>query len=130
MKRKKGERTDKSYATVGELLSKASREVKDRYSALRDFILNLGDEVQEKELHYYFAFKRIKNFVSVQIHPKNSHIILFLKLDPKKEKLEKGFSRDVTKVGHQGTGDLEITIKDNNDMEKAKVFILKSYEMN
>ena len=41
---------------------------------------------------------------------------------------EKGFLRDVRKVGHFGTGDLEITIKSADDFERAKTYIVKSYE--
>ena len=29
---------------------------------LKDFIISLGDDVQEKKLKNYFGFKRIKNF--------------------------------------------------------------------
>ena len=45
-------------------------------------------------------------------------------------KLEKGFTRDVTNIGHYGTGNLYTTIKDNNDFEKAKPYILESYNNN
>ena len=43
-------------------------------------------------------------------------------------KLEKGFTRDVRKIGHFGTGDLEVVIRSDDDFEKAKPLILKSYE--
>ena len=39
-----------------------------------------------------------------------------------------GFTRNVKDVGHFGTGDLEITIKSDEDLERAKPLILKSYE--
>ncbi len=37
-------------------------------------------------------------------------------------------TRDVRKIGHFGTGDLEVTIRSFSDMEKAKPFIEQSYE--
>ena len=32
-------------------------------------------------------------------------------------------------LGHHGTGNLEIRIKTDEDLEKAKPYILKSYEL-
>ena len=53
---------------------------------------------------------------------------LFLKLDPKRSAGPKGLSRDVSQVGHYGTGDLEITITSQSDLDLAKPFIKKAYE--
>lgn len=61
----------------------------------------------------------------VEVHP--SSIILYLKLDPAKETLLSGFSRDVTNIGHWGTGDLEVTITDDTSYEQAKNLIEKAY---
>ena len=36
--------------------------------------------------------------------------------------------RDVRKIGHFGTGDLEMTIKSINDLPKAKPLFERSYE--
>ncbi|MGF1671316.1 MAG: hypothetical protein ACFCU6_12775, partial [Balneolaceae bacterium] len=41
---------------------------------------------------------------------------------------EEDFTRDVRNVGHYGTGDLEITIHNQEDLVKAEPLILKSYE--
>ena len=98
------------------------------YVETQMFILSLGDDIQAKELKYYLAFKRLKNFCCVEIHPATKVIRLFLKIDPSTIELHEGFSRDVSKVGHYGTGDLEITLSSPEDLEKAKPLILKSYE--
>jgi predicted transport protein len=42
--------------------------------------------------------------------------------------LESGFSRDVTDIGHLGTGELEVNLRCTADLEKAKPLFLKSYE--
>jgi predicted transport protein len=118
------------YATVGELFNKSSKEVKDLFEAMKAFIVSLGDDIQVKELKFYYAFKKIRNFVSVEIHPQNNTLVLYLSLDPVKIKLEKGFTRDVTNIGHWGTGDLEITLRNSDDFEKSKSFIIKSYDLN
>jgi len=44
-------------------------------------------------------------------------------------KTNKGFIRDVRKIGHFGTGDLEITISSHDDLERAKSLLIKSYEI-
>ena len=117
-------------STVTEKLAKASQDVKDRFENLKAFLLALGDDVQLKELKLYFAFKRIKNFASVEIHPQTNKIVVFAKADLDKTVFEDGFTRDVRKIGHYGTGDLEITISSDADLERAKPLIVKSYEEN
>ncbi len=116
------------YKTVAEQLGEASEEIQDRFEAVKAFMLELGDDVQMKELKFYFAFKRIKNFACVEIHKKAGSVLVYLKVDPDSVKLEKGFTRDVRKIGHFGTGDLEVVIRSDDDFEKAKPLILKSYE--
>lgn len=118
------------YSTVPELYEKASDKVKDLFEAIKSFVLNLGDDVQIKELKFYYAFKKIKNFASLEIHPQNDEVVVFVKLNPGSITLEKGFTRDVRKIGHLGTGDLEIKIKTMEDFEKAKPLLVKSYEVN
>lgn len=94
------------------------------------FILSLGDEVQGKELKYYKAFKRIKNFVCIEVRPQTKNILIYLKLDPDKIELQEGFIRDVRNIGHFGTGDVEVKISNIEEFEKIKYLILKSYEKN
>ena len=42
--------------------------------------------------------------------------------------LEDNFTRDVRTIGHWGTGDLELTLRTDADLEKAKPLLLRSYE--
>lgn len=49
-------------------------------------------------------------------------------VDPTTIKLEPGFSRDVREIGHFGTGDLELTIRNMADLERAKPLVAASYE--
>ena len=81
-----------------------------------------------KTLKYYFAFKRIKNFACVEVHTQTKQILVYIKINPDNITLENGFSRDVSSIGHYGTGDLEITISSNEDFEKAKPLLVRSYE--
>jgi len=117
------------YKTVSEYLKAANKDLTNLYYSLQDYMMNLGDDVQEKTLKYYIAYKRIKNFACVEVHPQSNKLYVFIKVNPDEMDLEEGFMRDVRKIGHYGTGDLEITIRNQDDLEKAESFILKSYEM-
>ncbi len=119
-----------SESTVTEKLEKANADIKDRFESLKAFAQALGDDVQIKTLKHYFAYKRIKNFASVEIHPQDQRIIAFVKADFNHIRPEEGFTRDVRKIGHVGTEDLEITICSDDDLERAKPLIIKSYEPN
>lgn len=126
----KGSRKTKNkYKTVSEFLAQIDGDYLDRFEVLKEFLLSLGDDVQMKTLKYYMAFKRIKNFACIEIHPQSNKLRLFLKLNPDKVKTEKGFSRDLRNIGHFGTGDFEVDITSDEDLEKAKPLIIQSYEM-
>lgn len=114
--------------TITEYIEQSDKEVRDRYEALKSFIEALGDDVQIKILKHYVAFKRIQNFACVEVHPQNKKILIYLKIDPDQITIEEGFTRDVRSIGHYGTGDLEITIRSYEDLEKAKYLIQQSYD--
>lgn len=114
--------------TVTEYIEQSDKEIQDRYEAVKSFIEALGDDVQSKILKHYVAFKRIKNFACVEVHPQNKKILIYVKIDPDQITLEEGFTRDVKTIGHYGTGDLEITIRSYEDLEKAKYLIQQSYD--
>ena len=114
--------------TVSNYLEQADQRLKDRYEALREYVINLGDDVQAKVLKDYFAFKRIKNFACVVVHARTRDLLVYVKVDPETIQLDKGFTRDVRKIGHFGTGDLEIKITSESDFERAKPLIERSYE--
>lgn len=118
-----------NYKTATEFLEQSPAELRDRFEALRAFLIALGDDVQLKVQKYYFAFRRIKNFACIEVHPQSMRILLFVKVDSTSIQLEKGFTRDVRSIGHYGTGDLEIAILSDADLERAKPLILKSYEV-
>lgn len=116
------------YKTNSESLGDAKEELQNLYSDVTTYLLSLGDDVSQKTLRYYFAFKRIKNFACLEIKPTLDVIKLFLKVNPDTVSLKEGFTRDVRNIGHFGTGDLEVTLRDLSDLENAKPLIEKSYE--
>ena len=118
------------YKTVSDYLAEADDDLRDLFEATKAFLTSLGDDVQMKTLKFYFAFKRLKNFACAEVHNREKIVRVFLKVDPKQVVLEKGFTRDVTEIGHFGTGDLEVNLKSSADLEKAKALLLLSYEAN
>ncbi|MCC8380339.1 DUF5655 domain-containing protein [Xenorhabdus sp. PB30.3] len=114
-----------------EQLSIASPPLLSLHEQLKNYVLSLGDEVQYKELKLYGAFRRIRNFVCMAIYPiTDPHIRIWLKLNPNHIVLDEGFSRDVTNIGHWGTGNLELIVRNEHDLNKAKILIEQAYQEN
>ncbi len=121
----KKQSTDKSFT---EQLQTTDKKIEELYYSIRDYILALGDDVTENQLKLYVAFKKIKNIVCAEVRSKS--IMLYLRVNPELADIENGFSRDVREVGHWGTGELEISIKNSGDFERAKKYISMAYDLN
>lgn len=115
------------YKTFGAQLAEAPQDLSDLYHLLEDHLTSLGDDVDQKVTDYYVAFRRIKNFACVELRNQLKKILVFVKVNPDTIALEEGFTRDVRKIGHFGTGDLEITIHNPGDLERAKPLLEQSY---
>ena len=100
--------------------------LQDLWESLKAFLLALGDDVQMKELEQYVAFRRLKNLACVKRH--NKDLQIWTRLDPSSVALEEEFTRDVSQLGHAGTGDLEIRIRTAADLERAQPLLLRSYQ--
>ena len=117
-----------TYKTVSDQIADAGPDLVGLYEEVRSFLLSLGEDVQENVLRFYIAFKRIKNFACVEVKPQIKTVRLFLKVDPDTVELVDGFTRDVRNIGHFGTGDLEVTVRSLDDLERAKPLVVQSYE--
>lgn len=117
-----------TQTTFDEKIKKVPEHIRNLCDDIENYILTFGDDVVVAQLKYYKAYKTGVNFVCLEAFNKN--VILHLKIDPKSFVYEEGFSRDVTKVGHYGTGNVELTLKDSHDFEKAKPFLRQAYDEN
>lgn len=124
----KGSAPATASKTVTEYLAQAPAALQDLYAELEAYCESLGDDVTKKALKLYFAFRRLKNFACVEVHPQTKTLLVYLKVDPDSLELEDGFSRDVRNIGHFGTGDLELRIQTPDQLAKALPLIQKSYE--
>lgn len=120
------------YKTVSESMADANIDLANLFADTENHLLGIGDDVTKKVLKNYFAYRRIKNFACVEVKPQAGVVRLYLKVDPGMLELlgdlEDGFTRDVRNVGHFGTGDLEVTLRTHDDLERAKPLIQQSYE--
>jgi predicted transport protein len=122
---------DAEVITVRATLEKANADVKDTFSALSDFILSLGDDVELKALKQYFAFRKLKNIATVV--PLKDMLYVWLKLEPILEVLEaftEVNAKDVRSKSHWGTGDFEIELRNLEDLEVAKPLLERAYAEN
>ena len=120
----KGTGPDKSLA---DLLLTLPEPVQLLLASLEGYTLSLGDDVQRKELRLYLAFKRLKNFATVVLH-RRTCLLLYLHVDPATALPVLPNARDVTNIGHWGTGNLEVTLTTQADLDAAKPFIMAAYE--
>lgn len=94
--------------------------------AVDEALVGLGDGVTRVQRKQYCAYRRLRNFASV-CPPQQTKILVYLKADPKEVDLVPGFTRDVTGLGHHGTGDLELQLRTERDLERAGDLLRLSY---
>lgn len=121
-----GRRTVGKDKSLAEQLDVAPESTRQLYADLRSFVFALGDDVNEKLLRLYTAFRKLRNFTTVVVQP--NRLLVYLKLDPATVALEEGFSRDVSAIGHWGTGNVELWLRTAADLERAKPLIERAYQ--
>ncbi|MFE3121045.1 transporter [Streptomyces niveus] len=89
-------------------------------------LLALGDGVNRVEHKQYRAYQRLRNFACL-CPPQRSKLLVYLKVDPKDVDLVPGSTRNVTGLGHHGTGDLEVQLRTLRDVERAQDLFRASY---
>ncbi|MDV9192339.1 DUF5655 domain-containing protein [Streptomyces sp. SR27] len=95
-------------------------------SAVDEALLELGDGVNRVERKTYWAYQRLRNFACV-CPPQRTKVLVYLKVDPEEVDLVPGFTRDVSGLGHHGTGDLEVQLRTPRDVERARDLFRASY---
>lgn len=101
--------------TEDDLLLLGSEETKELYHKFKDAILNLADDVQVNVKKLYIAFKKGSNIVCMNIQKKQIRMWIGVKAGTLDD--AKGLARDVSNVGHWGTGDYEVAVTSDKDLE-------------
>lgn len=95
--------------------SAVDAEIFELYEKFRDAILNLADGIEVSPQKLYIALKKNGNLACIQLQKKNLKIYIGAKKgtleDPKK------LAKDVSAIGHYGTGDYEIQVNSDKDLE-------------
>ncbi len=116
------------YQRIEHRVSSASADLRQLYDAARAALAGLGEDVQERGLKSYLAFKRLRNFARLEIYPRAMAVVVYLRLDPAGVELEAGFTRDVRRIGHYGTGHLEVSMRSLGDLDRARLLLRRAYE--
>ncbi|MFF0740653.1 DUF5655 domain-containing protein [Streptomyces sp. NPDC004111] len=94
--------------------------------AVDEVLLGLGGGVTRIQRKHYAAYQRVQNFACV-CPPQQTKLLVYLKADPHQVDLAEGYTRDVTGIGHHGTGDLELQLRSEADLERAQDLLQLSY---
>ena len=111
--------------TFDQKLEGKDRTIQMLAKAARHFILGLDESIEEMPKKFYVAYKTSQNIACLEI--KNRHIKLFLKLEPAQVPSDTNNYRDVTGIGHLGTGNVEFTLSSLSEFEPVKEFLQSAY---
>ena len=85
------------------------------YEKFRDAILNLADGIEVSPQKHYIALKKNGNVACIELQKKKLKIYIAAKIgtldDPKQ------LAKDVSNIGHYGTGDYGVYATDDKDLE-------------
>ena len=112
--------------TFDEHLKGKSEKIKNLAFAIQEYVTELDPAIEESPKKFYIAYKISQNIVCMEIQAQK--ITLFLKLAPKDLGPIPAIARDVTDIGHWGTGNLEIIVRTIDDLETAKKYIEMAYQ--
>ncbi|MFI5766902.1 DUF5655 domain-containing protein [Streptomyces sp. NPDC051563] len=101
--------------------------VSDLRTALEELVLGLGDDVSRIDRKQYRAYRTLRNFACVS-HGHQQEVVMTLRLSPKEIDLVPGFTRDVSGIGHHGTGDLEVRLRTDHDLHRVEPLLRLAYE--
>jgi predicted transport protein len=107
-------------------LERKPQKVRELALAVQEFMMGLDPAMEEAPRKNYIAYRTSQNIVCMEVQ--QQRVILYLKLNPKEVSNPPGISRDVSTIGHYGTGDFELTLKTFEDLETAKPFIERAYQ--
>lgn len=98
------------------------------YNELKEHVFTIGQDITVKPKKVYIAFTRKANFLYAV--PRKTDIQLILNLERGTLNDPKELARDVSKLGHHGSGDYEIKLGDPKDIGYVLTLIRQSYDKN
>jgi predicted transport protein len=101
--------------TEDDLLVAGSDETRELYNKFKDGILNLADDIQVIANKQYIAFRKARNIVCMNIQKKQIRMWIGAKAGTLDD--AKAIATDVSNTGHWGTGDYEVNVTSDKDLE-------------
>lgn len=117
-------RATATYAFEEHLEGK-SKQIQELIHTIREFVTGLDSAIEEVPKKFYVAHKASQNIVCVEAKSRN--IKLFVKLKPSDVSDPPASFRDVSSIGHYGTGDVEFTISTAEEFEEVKKYLEMAY---
>ncbi len=124
----KAARARKADAELEAYLEGVEGPLRELAVALDAALLGLGDDAERAVLKRYVAYKRAgANFACAAVRRSADEILVYLRLEPLPDGELLPFMRDVTDVGHIGTGDLELRLAEMSELDAARDYLAQSY---
>jgi len=111
--------------TFAEHLEGKPEKIQELIHNIREFVTGLDSAIEEVPKKFYVAYKASQNIVCMEA--KSKTIKLFIKLSPSDISDPPNFFRDVSNIGHYGTGDVEFTISSVVEFDEIKKYIEMAY---
>jgi uncharacterized protein with ParB-like and HNH nuclease domain/predicted transport protein len=121
------ESSSKVTYTVADHHHLQAPEARELYEALRTEVVALDPCVTEEILKLYIAFKAETNFVDVI--PQAKRLVLSLKIAPTELDDPRDLGRDVSELGHWGTGDVEVDLASLHELPYIMGLIRQALEL-
>lgn len=113
---------------LGYYINGKSQEIKDMYRELSSKIRLISPNIYEKYNQLYISFKK-GNVIFVQIHFQQSRLKIWIKPHISKLRDPNHLARDVSDIGHYGTGLTEIDFDYPDQIDDVLDLILQSYKL-
>lgn len=116
------------HRTLQHLIDQCDSPTRDLYNKISRKIANLGKDISQYETSRLNNFKRGQRFACLRPVPTESKVLVWLNLDPEKEEITEGFTRDVSKTATDaGNLNLEVSIGNKSQLTKASALCGKAY---
>lgn len=111
--------------TLDEHFSGKPDKIAELAESVREFLLGLDPAMEETPKKFYIAYKISQNIACMELQ--KQRVVLYLKLNPKQHAKVPRLARDVSDIGHYGTGDLELSLRSAEDFDASKYLIEMAY---
>lgn len=114
--------------TVDDHLARKPNEIQELFYAFRERIFDLAEpgEISEKANKHYIGYKHGKNFCEVNIQSTSLKLWLDIPIADLTDPLT--LVRDVSSIGHHGTGQVELRLTTLADLDKIMALVSQSYQ--